>query len=169
MIRLNLNQSTKDLFGTRRCRRIGESFVRLNREFFAAMALLQVGIAIIAGILFATFLTLILVPVMYSLVDDFSDLFQKYYVYDKGESTESDDQVEVREDGTVRGRPVMPVPSVPEPVGAHRSMGSGSGLLDPQPEAVEHYRAQIQSYLRTTGLTKGLLVFVTRGTVVEVS
>ncbi len=41
--------------------------------------------------------------------------------------------------------------------------------VDPQPEAVEHYRAQIQSYLRTTGLTKGLLVFVTRGTVVEVS
>lgn len=41
--------------------------------------------------------------------------------------------------------------------------------VEPQPAAVEHYRAQIQSYLRTTGSTKGLLVFVTHGTLVEVS
>lgn len=41
--------------------------------------------------------------------------------------------------------------------------------VDPQPEVVEHYQSQIQSYLRITGLTKGLLVFVTHGTLVEVS
>jgi multidrug efflux pump len=63
------------------------------------------AVAIIAGILFATFLTLILVPVMYSLVDDFSDLFKKYFVYDKGESTES-----------ARGRPALPLESVPQAI-----------------------------------------------------
>lgn len=41
--------------------------------------------------------------------------------------------------------------------------------VDPQPAAIEHYRAQVQSYLRTTGATRGLLVFVTRGTVIEIS
>ena len=41
--------------------------------------------------------------------------------------------------------------------------------VDPESESVEHYRAQIRSYLRATGLTKGLLVFVTHGTVVDVS
>jgi hypothetical protein len=37
------------------------------------------AVAIIAGILFATFLTLILVPVMYSLVDDFETFFRKHF------------------------------------------------------------------------------------------
>jgi multidrug efflux pump subunit AcrB len=37
------------------------------------------AVAIIAGILFATFLTLILVPVMYSLVDDFEKFFRKHF------------------------------------------------------------------------------------------
>jgi multidrug efflux pump len=37
------------------------------------------AVAIIAGILFATFLTLILVPVMYSLVDDFEKFFKKHF------------------------------------------------------------------------------------------
>ena len=37
------------------------------------------AVAIIAGILFATFLTLILVPVMYSLVDDFEKFFTKHF------------------------------------------------------------------------------------------
>ncbi len=41
--------------------------------------------------------------------------------------------------------------------------------VDPQPAAVECYRAQVQSYLRMIGSTKGLLVFVTHGRVVEVS
>jgi multidrug efflux pump len=37
------------------------------------------AVAIIAGILFATFLTLVLVPVMYSLVDDVEKFFKKHY------------------------------------------------------------------------------------------
>lgn len=40
----------------------------------------SMAIAIIAGILFATFLTLVLVPVMYSLVDDMSDFFRRHFV-----------------------------------------------------------------------------------------
>jgi multidrug efflux pump subunit AcrB len=73
------------------------------------------AVAIIAGILFATFLTLILVPVMYSLVDDFSDLFKKYFVYEKGESTESADELVVRADAPVPGRAALPLASVPQP------------------------------------------------------
>jgi multidrug efflux pump subunit AcrB len=37
------------------------------------------AVAIIAGILFATFLTLVLVPVMYSLVDDVAAFFARHY------------------------------------------------------------------------------------------
>ena len=37
------------------------------------------AIAVIVGILFATFLTLFLVPVVYSLVDDFTKFFNRYY------------------------------------------------------------------------------------------
>jgi exodeoxyribonuclease-5 len=40
--------------------------------------------------------------------------------------------------------------------------------VDPKPETVEHYRAQVASYLRTTGATNGLIVFVTTGAVVQV-
>ena len=39
-------------------------------------------ISVISGILFATFLTLILVPVMYSIVDDVSDWFRREYAGD---------------------------------------------------------------------------------------
>jgi multidrug efflux pump subunit AcrB len=38
------------------------------------------AVAIIAGILFATFLTLVLVPVMYSIVDDVADFFKRHFV-----------------------------------------------------------------------------------------
>jgi multidrug efflux pump len=41
------------------------------------------AVAIIAGILFATFLTLVLVPVMYSLVDDVADFFKRHFVWDE--------------------------------------------------------------------------------------
>ena len=37
------------------------------------------AVAVIAGILFATFLTLVLVPVMYSLVDDLGDFFTRHF------------------------------------------------------------------------------------------
>ena len=53
--------------------------------------------------------------------------------------------------------------------GAPQAIIDWKSDVDPQPEAVNHYRAQVQSYLRTTGLTKGLLVFVTHGAVIEVS
>jgi multidrug efflux pump subunit AcrB len=43
------------------------------------------AVAIIAGILFATFLTLILVPVMYSIVDDVERIFRKHFVRGEGE------------------------------------------------------------------------------------
>jgi hypothetical protein len=39
------------------------------------------AVAVIAGILFATFLTLILVPVMYSLVDDVALFFRRHYTH----------------------------------------------------------------------------------------
>ncbi|HUF76381.1 MAG TPA: efflux RND transporter permease subunit, partial [Longimicrobiales bacterium] len=45
------------------------------------------AVAIIAGILFATFLTLILVPVMYSLVDDVEKFFRKHYARREPEPT----------------------------------------------------------------------------------
>lgn len=38
------------------------------------------AVAVIAGIIFATFLTLVLVPVMYSLVDDMTKFFRRHYV-----------------------------------------------------------------------------------------
>ena len=40
--------------------------------------------------------------------------------------------------------------------------------VDPSPETVEHYRAQVQSYLRTTGAENGLIVFVTSGVVMRI-
>jgi len=39
------------------------------------------AIAVIIGILFATFLTLILVPVLYSVVDDASDFFKRNFTH----------------------------------------------------------------------------------------
>ena len=39
----------------------------------------SMAVAVIVGIMFATILTLILVPVLYSLVDDFSAFFRRYY------------------------------------------------------------------------------------------
>jgi multidrug efflux pump subunit AcrB len=44
------------------------------------------AIAVIVGILFATFLTLILVPVMYSLVDDVTAFFKRYFVAGEDEA-----------------------------------------------------------------------------------
>ena len=38
-------------------------------------------VAIIAGILFATFLTLILVPVMYSLVDELTSFLRLHFLH----------------------------------------------------------------------------------------
>jgi predicted RND superfamily exporter protein len=51
------------------------------------------AVAVIVGIMVATFLTLVLVPVMYSLVDDFSTFFRRHYV------APEEAEVEKSEDG----------------------------------------------------------------------
>jgi hypothetical protein len=95
------------------------------------------AVAIIAGILFATFLTLILVPVMYSLVDDATEFFRRHYVLDEGEEGGAGVGLDdAALDAPIRGRASIPasVMPEPEPVGSRRqSMGPG-GLLDPQPK-----------------------------------
>jgi multidrug efflux pump subunit AcrB len=68
------------------------------------------AVAIIAGILFATFLTLVLVPVMYSLVDDFAAFFRRHYVHGGGEP----DWHGARTEGGLRGESDIGLPSVPE-------------------------------------------------------
>ncbi|MCA9737617.1 MAG: efflux RND transporter permease subunit [Gemmatimonadota bacterium] len=71
------------------------------------------AIAVIAGILFATFLTLVLVPVMYSLVDDFTRFFQRHYV--------AKDEPAAAEPRSEPARPTPDRVPEPEPVGAFRS------------------------------------------------
>jgi multidrug efflux pump subunit AcrB len=90
------------------------------------------AVAIIAGILFATFLTLVMVPVLYSLVDDFTLFFTKHYA-----RTEDDvEGVESRgtgRDDVFEGRPSEPEEEEePEPVGVRRR-GLGPDGLDPLP------------------------------------
>ena len=95
------------------------------------------GVAIIAGILIATFLTLILVPVMYSLLDDFTELFRGYYarVEDDDAITTGDRVDEPKTDAGVPGRGYGPGPIVqePEPIGA-RSQILRPEAFDPLPE-----------------------------------
>ncbi|MFO7892126.1 MAG: efflux RND transporter permease subunit [Longimicrobiales bacterium] len=77
--------------------------IGLNIDFFGFFASLDpniywggeqaawwgnMAISVIAGLTFATVLTLILVPVMYSLVDDATDFFQKHFVREQEEATE---------------------------------------------------------------------------------
>jgi multidrug efflux pump subunit AcrB len=66
------------------------------------------AIAVICGIVFATFLTLVLVPIMYSLVDDFSDFFARNF-----------SPIEVEAEGAARlDEPFIPpreITEVPEP------------------------------------------------------
>ncbi len=94
------------------------------------------AIAIIAGILFATFLTLILVPVMYSLVDDVASFFKRHYgpleeVLDpEGSDVEADS-------GVRSGVPSSEEEAVPVGVrraGASRPSGLPGGFT-PLPEA----------------------------------
>jgi|GEM_PF-5196343 len=40
--------------------------------------------------------------------------------------------------------------------------------VDPAAKTIDHYRAQVRSYLRTMGLENGLIVFVTSGTIMPV-
>jgi multidrug efflux pump subunit AcrB len=93
------------------------------------------AVAIIAGILFATFLTLILVPVLYSLVDDFSLFFTRHYVNPEPEPSASP-SAQAQFDAPAHGRPTAPKPSMPElePVGARRQAQRPPGLGGLQPE-----------------------------------
>ena len=62
-------------------------FTRLNPELYwggeQAAWWGSMAIAVIVGLSFATVLTLVLVPVLYSLVDDFTNFFRKHYVREK--------------------------------------------------------------------------------------
>lgn len=101
--------------------------IGLNFDFFGLYASLSpdlywggeqaawwspMAVAVIVGILFATFLTLVLVPVMYSIVDDFSDFFRRHFVHQDevgGASAEGAHAPSAAPDG---GAPA------PEPTGA---------------------------------------------------
>jgi multidrug efflux pump len=73
------------------------------------------AIAIIAGILIATFLTLVLVPVMYSLVDDVEKFFRLHFLHSK-EQPVGADVAGPSEPGAPR-RPTRPGVPTPEPAG----------------------------------------------------
>jgi len=91
------------------------------------------AVAVIVGILFATFLTLVLVPVMYSLVDDFSAFFKKHFV--ASENDGSGDQG--LKDGDVEAEDIET--SVPareeEPVHAFRRRAGPFGPPRPLTQA----------------------------------
>lgn len=59
------------------------------------------AIAVICGLTFATFLTLILVPVMYSLTDDLADFFRRHFIRED-EATESAPDAEPEPDASER-------------------------------------------------------------------
>ncbi len=83
-------------------------YLRLNPNFFwggeQAAWWGPMAIAVIAGLTFATFLTLILVPVMYSLTDDLADFFERHFTHPKDRAEVSDEArpaIEVPEAETV--------------------------------------------------------------------
>jgi multidrug efflux pump subunit AcrB len=86
-------------------------FGSLNPDFYwggeQAAWWSPMAVAVIVGIMFATFLTLILVPVLYSLVDDVTKFFQRHFV-PPAEDQESGG-------GSGRDGEVETLPSVPEP------------------------------------------------------
>ncbi len=88
------------------------------------------AVAIIAGILFATFLTLVLVPVMYSLVDDATEFFKRHFTRPGTEGGGAAD--ETPSPDARASEPEV----APEPVGvAREAHRSEPGIrLDPQPE-----------------------------------
>ncbi|GMR12016.1 MAG: efflux RND transporter permease subunit [Gemmatimonadota bacterium] len=83
------------------------------------------AVAVIAGILFATFLTLIVVPVMYSLVDDMSDFFKVHYLpaealaHGGQQGGAEKEMATIPESGSARGAPA------PEPVGVRSQTADG--------------------------------------------
>ena len=88
------------------------------------------AIAVIAGILFATFLTLVLVPVLYSLIDDIVDFFAKHFTNAGRPGDRSKTPERVPEEA-----PADSPPLEPEPVGAfRRRLPLGGASLRPQAE-----------------------------------
>jgi multidrug efflux pump subunit AcrB len=83
------------------------------------------AVAVIAGIIFATFLTLVLVPVMYSMVDDFTTVAGKHLVRrTNGEEVSVASGPDVPIDGPT-GIPAPPREPESEPVPVYRSARAG--------------------------------------------
>ena len=77
------------------------------------------AVAVIVGIIFATFLTLVVVPTMYSVVDDVTDWFRRHYLHPShGESVVSYPSegygAGSSEDQTGSGSPVPPKDTSPD-------------------------------------------------------
>ena len=129
--------------------------IGLNFDFFGLYTSLQpelywggeqaswwgpMAIAVIVGILFATFLTLILVPVLYSIAEDIADFFSRHYTSSAAKKAEAGGGVEGGDgaaDEWVPAHPGSPVPE-PEPVVVRSQsitdpLGQAGGLA-PQPE-----------------------------------
>ena len=90
----------------------------------------NMSIAVIVGIIFATFLTLIVVPVMHSLVHDMADFFRKQFV---GESVghPASDAGERPGGSTSPSKPASrPEPDV-QPAFRHRPAAPGDLTADP--------------------------------------
>ncbi|HSG08585.1 MAG TPA: efflux RND transporter permease subunit, partial [Longimicrobiales bacterium] len=122
--------------------------IGLNFDFFGLYERLQpdlfwggeqaawwgpMAVAVIVGILFATFLTLVLVPVMYSLVDDFTKFFAKHF---RHEETSADARPAFEGVETVvLPEPLVDVPSQGGriPAGVRREGGGVRGILPPDP------------------------------------
>jgi multidrug efflux pump subunit AcrB len=96
------------------------------------------AVAIIAGILFSTFLTLLLVPVMYSLVEDATIFIRRHFM----NTEESDPGSRIGAELVPDAHDIYTPPTSvvgPEPAGARRDPLDGTSFvppgLDPQPEA----------------------------------
>ncbi|NNM04953.1 MAG: efflux RND transporter permease subunit [Gemmatimonadetes bacterium] len=96
----------------------------------------SMAVAVIVGIMFATFLTLILVPVLYSLVDDFSAFFRKHYTSTEGDEGTADDAGGEGESAVVTDVPALETtPELePAPVLRVRKKTLRTPPLRPQPE-----------------------------------
>jgi multidrug efflux pump subunit AcrB len=96
----------------------------------------SMAVSVIVGIMFATFLTLILVPVMYSLVDDFTAFFRRHYS-SKGQEGQAEEvgsqEADLPAEEGVPGFEPTPEPE-PAPVLRVGKKTLGGPDLTPQPE-----------------------------------
>jgi multidrug efflux pump subunit AcrB len=89
------------------------------------------AVAVIVGILFATFLTLVLVPVLYSVVDDFTSFFAKHFRH------VDEPEAEVAGGGTPGSEPAAgPAPGAGPregrvPAGVRRERQAQGGMMPP--------------------------------------